>query len=315
VLVNISAMIGQAQYFLSALNMGWPVAVGVSIAMESVAIYLAAAAHYSLLSGQSSALLRLSSYGAAILSAGLNMSHYMATSTACGITFASLSLVSPWLWSTHSRARHRAQLAALGLVDQRGVKLSLNRKFWAPYRSLLVMRHAAWSGQIDPRRAVAEWESSRGAAEPARPPAVQVQRVATAGAVVTPPARPELGPASPAIRRPARLAPARIAAGAAPAGRPIKPRPLAARAIPAPSSTTGQSPYYAELAAAGTDARRARIARKITGSSSPTAVAGWLAEQGWPATVTAVRSGLRRDDGPSTGPLPRIGSVSRERAS
>lgn len=275
VLVNVSAVIGQTGYFLNALHMGLPVALGVSLAMESVAVYLAAAAHSALLAGQSSALLRLGSYVTALLAAGLNYTHYVGTSQAAGITFAALSTVSPWLWSTWSRARHRDQLSALGQVDQRGVKLSLNRKFWAPWRSLAVMRHAAWSGQTDPRLAVAEWEASRETV-----PVVQVVQADQAETdtddhQTVPQAGYRLRQSLHSITR-----------GDVP---------------PAPQD------YSTELAAAGTDAQRSRIARRITGLDSPTKLAEWLAEQGYTVTVPAIRSGLRRDeDGPPTGPQPRV---------
>jgi hypothetical protein len=54
---------------------------------------------------------------------------------------------------------HRDKLVELGLIDARGVKLSINRKFWHPIKSIRVMSYAAWAGTTDPEVAVRAWES------------------------------------------------------------------------------------------------------------------------------------------------------------
>jgi hypothetical protein len=96
--------------------------------------------------------------------AGLNFTHFSGPpvdSVALGVMFGLASLCSPWLWAVDSKAAHRAQLAARGIVDPRGVKLSTNRKLWHPVRSLRVTRYASWVGEMDPFRAVQGWESAR----------------------------------------------------------------------------------------------------------------------------------------------------------
>ena len=78
---------------------------------------------------------------------------------ATAYAFALCSLVSPWLWRIHSRAESREELKAAGEIDSRGVKLSLSRKIWHPWRSIGVLSLSAWSGETTPAKAVADWEA------------------------------------------------------------------------------------------------------------------------------------------------------------
>lgn len=162
VITNLVAAYGQAGWSYSHMHAGWGVAIGFACALESIGIYLAFEAHEALMNNQASGLLRMASYGVGLVAGALNYNHFLAQSLATAVSFGLLSAVSPWLWAVWSRARNRARLGALGLVDQRGVKLSSARRFFHPFKSLRVMSYAAWAGVTDPRDAVEEWERARG---------------------------------------------------------------------------------------------------------------------------------------------------------
>lgn len=270
-LVNFAAVYGQLGYFRTALHMGTAVALGVSLAIESTGIFLAAQAHAALLSDQSSSMLRLSSYGVAGLAAILNWWHFSQQSPAAGYTFALLSASSPWLWGVWSRSRNRDRLAQLGLVDERGVKLSLNRKLWWPGRSLGVLRHAAWVGETDPRAAVASWEAERIVTRASRRPVPAVRATATA------------------ITATGRDGSEQLAEIEPPADRLADER---------------DGVVIDALDQAGTIAIRARVAAKLWPelNGSPAAIAVKLSEYGYHHNSEAIRSALRR--GPDTGPIP-----------
>ena len=173
VMVNVAALVGQSiwtyqqltEHFLADHHRAAALsAVLMGLAMESISIYLSVQAHAAMMADQASGGLRLGSYLIGAVMAVINFSHFSAEpvdSVALGSMFGIASLVSPWLWAVDSRAAHRAQLAARGIVDPRGVKLSTVRKMTAPIRSLKVFIWAAWAGETDPVKAVRGWESTR----------------------------------------------------------------------------------------------------------------------------------------------------------
>lgn len=173
VMVNVAALVGQSiwtyqqltEHFLADHHKAAALsAVLMGLAMESISIYLSVQAHAAMMADQASGGLRLGSYLIGAVMAVINFSHFSAEpvdSVALGSMFGIASLVSPWLWAVDSRAAHRAQLAARGIVDPRGVKLSTVRKLTAPIRSLRVFIWAAWAGETDPVKAVRGWESTR----------------------------------------------------------------------------------------------------------------------------------------------------------
>jgi hypothetical protein len=173
VMVNVAALVGQSiwtyqqltEHFLADHHKAAALsAVLMGLAMESISIYLSVQAHAAMMADQASGGLRLGSYLIGAVMAIINFSHFSAdpvNSVALGSMFGIASLVSPWLWAVDSRAAHRAQLAARGIVDPRGVKLSTVRKMTAPIRSLKVFIWAAWAGETDPVKAVSGWESTR----------------------------------------------------------------------------------------------------------------------------------------------------------
>lgn len=174
ILVNIAGLVGQSiwtyqqlvRHFLADHHTIAVVsAILMGIAVESIAVYLAVQAHAAMMADQASGGLRLSSYLVGGVMAAVNYNHFESApvnSPALGLMFGIASLVSPWLWAVDSKAAHRAQLAARGIVDPRGVKLSSVRKLAAPVRSAKVWKWAAWAGETDPVKAVQGWESAIG---------------------------------------------------------------------------------------------------------------------------------------------------------
>lgn len=172
IFVNLLALIGQSIWTKHKLSevflaehtvwaLGFAVLMGLTL--ESIGTYLSLQAHAALMANQASGGLRLAAYVIGAVMAALNFSHFSAAPTSSpslGVMFGLASLCSPWLWGVESRAAHRAQLAGLGIVDPRGVKLSTWRKMWHPGRSLQVIRWAAWAGEVDPAKAVQGWESA-----------------------------------------------------------------------------------------------------------------------------------------------------------
>lgn len=204
VLVNASAIFGQAGWAFDHLvvptfraeHTAWAVTVSVlfAAAVESIGVYLAWEAHSALMADQAAALLRLGSYGIGVLVGGLNYWHFAGnggTPTAQAITFGVLSALSPWLWSIRSRSLNRGRLFELGLIDERGVKLSSSRKLWHPVRSIRVMSWAAWSGVTNPAAAVAGWEEHEAAKDAAKADTKRDTKAAEKGAepVSAPPAQ------------------------------------------------------------------------------------------------------------------------------
>lgn len=170
VLVNASAIFGQAgwafDHLVSAtfraehLTTAVLVSVLFAGAVESIGVYLAWEAHSALMADQAAGLLRMGSYAVGLLVGTLNYLHFAGdggSPTAQAVTFGALSSLSPWLWAIRSRSLNRGRLAELGLIDERGVKLSSNRKLWHPWRSIGVMSWAAWAGVTNPAAAVAGW--------------------------------------------------------------------------------------------------------------------------------------------------------------
>jgi hypothetical protein len=158
VLVNLTAVWGQAGWAYDHITHGgFLVALLFALSVESIGVYLAWESHEALMADQASAFLRFGSYIVGALVGVLNYLHFSAQSFAIGVAFGALSAISPWLWGIWSRARNRTRLAELGLVDVRGVKLSMARKLWHPIRSVRVLSWAAWEGVTDPADAVAGW--------------------------------------------------------------------------------------------------------------------------------------------------------------
>lgn len=204
-LVNTVAFFGQFGYLRAHLP--WPT-VGVvlaALALESIAIYLQWQAHLAQMSNDSALRLRLASYFLALVIGALNYSHYAGPHwrpTAAAVICGLMSVISPWLWSVHSRRVSRDELMARGLVEEHALRLGATRWTWHLARSLRVMHAATWSGETSPARAVAEYGKPGW-------PALVPPRAALAHATV-PPAQPDPVPpprAMPALEPVPDLAP------------------------------------------------------------------------------------------------------------
>jgi hypothetical protein len=129
----------------------------VSVALESIAVYLAWQAHVAQLADDSAFRLRLAAYGMALVIGALNYSHYMRPGwrpTVAAVTFGMLSAISPWLWSIHSRRESRDALKARGLIEDHAVRLGGTRWFFHLYRCIRVMWVASWIGETRPAEAI-----------------------------------------------------------------------------------------------------------------------------------------------------------------
>jgi hypothetical protein len=71
------------------------------------------------------------------------------------VTFALMSVSSPWLWSVHSRRTSRDALLAAGDLEPHAVRLGMTRWTWHPVRSARVMWLATWEGECSPKAAIA----------------------------------------------------------------------------------------------------------------------------------------------------------------
>lgn len=176
VIVNLAALGGQFSWALDHLKIGNPGTIArvfasaiYAIAVESIALFLQYYANRALKNRDSAAMLYLGAFVVAGLVALINFSHFYdpkislinLSTQATAYAFALCSLVSPWLWRVHSRAESREELKAAGEIDSRGVKLSLSRKIWHPWRSLGVISLSAWTGETTPTKAVADWETKQ----------------------------------------------------------------------------------------------------------------------------------------------------------
>lgn len=174
VIVNCVAFRAQLRFWQAHLTAGD--AILVSVALESIAIYLAWQAHLAQLADDSSFRLRFGAYGMALLIGTLNYSHYMKPGwrpTVAAVTFGMLSAISPWLWSIHSRRGSRDWLKALRLIEDHAVRLGATRWFFHAYRCLRVMRAATWKGENRPAEAIAlvyPGEPARSTASQSPPP-------------------------------------------------------------------------------------------------------------------------------------------------
>jgi hypothetical protein len=218
VIVNYVAFRAQLRFWQA--HLGRSDAFLVSVALESIAIYLAWQAHRALVKDDSALRLRFGAYGMALIIGTLNYSHYMKPGwrpTVAAVTFGMMSAVSPWLWSIHSRRESRDDLKAQDLIEDHGVRLGFSRWFWYPRRSAQVQRLAAWAGENRPAAAIALYESrreSRRAGREAAQRAGQAPHKAAKAASQAESARPAAPAAKQPLPAPAREPRARLARAA-----------------------------------------------------------------------------------------------------
>lgn len=170
-LVNATAFIGQFAWTRDHVPWIAPGQVLFSVAIESVAIYLAWHAHQAQLANDSATRLKLAAYSFALVIGAMNYSHYADhwRPNALAVALGLMSALSPWLWGVHSRRASRDQLLAQGLVEPHAVRLGATRWTWHPFRAFIVMRRATWVGEASPQRAIAPFEDRWDALAPAEP--------------------------------------------------------------------------------------------------------------------------------------------------
>jgi hypothetical protein len=156
VLVNSTAFIGQFAWTRQHVPWIIPGQVLFSVAIESVAIYLAWHAHLAALANDSASRLKLGAYLFALIIGAMNYSHYAShwRPNALAIGLGLMSALSPWLWGIHTRRTSRDKLMERGLVEEHAVRLGANRWLWHAWRSARVMFRATWVGETDPQRAI-----------------------------------------------------------------------------------------------------------------------------------------------------------------
>jgi hypothetical protein len=208
VIVNYVAFRAQLRFWQA--HLGPADAFLVSVALETVAVYLAWQAHRALVKDDSALRLRAGAYGIALFIGLLNYSHYMKPGwrpTVAAVTFGAMSAISPWLWSIHSRRESRDDLKARDLIEDHGVRLGFSRWFWYPLRSAMVQRRSAWAGENRPAAAIALYEDDR--AERRRKRAERHRK--SGGDQIIPEAAPQTPPPahSPREPRPRRVSEAR----------------------------------------------------------------------------------------------------------
>jgi hypothetical protein len=170
-LVNAVAFIGQFEFLHTHVPWILPGQVLFAVALESVAVYLAAHAHIAKMANDSSGRIMLSAYLFALVIAAMNYSHYAAPHwrpTFMAVGLALMSASSPWLWNVHSRRVSRDKLMARGLLEEKSVRLGATRWTWHPYRSMIVTWLATWEGETNVQRAIAMWKEHVSLAEERR---------------------------------------------------------------------------------------------------------------------------------------------------
>ena len=157
VLVNVVAFSGQLAFLREHLPWGLAGQILMAVTLESIAVYLAWQAHLAALANDSALRLRLAAYGFAFVIAAMNYSHYAGPGwapTFAAVAVALCSAASPWLWGIHTRRVSRDQLMTAGLIEPHALRLGATRWFWHAYRSVRVMKTAAWHGETDPGKAI-----------------------------------------------------------------------------------------------------------------------------------------------------------------
>lgn len=156
VLVNALAFYGQMAWASSTFHAtSWVLPVLFAAAMESIALFLAVMAHMAKMAGDSAGKLTASAYLLAAVVGVLNYGHWISINQAAALSFGLLSAISPWLWGIWSRALHREQLRAQGLVEPRAVKFATVRWVLFPRATYAAFRAAVWVGETNPMAALA----------------------------------------------------------------------------------------------------------------------------------------------------------------
>lgn len=163
VLINVFAAFGQSMWSYDQLHrlVPWGIvplilALGLAVTLETIALVLSGIAHTARMAGDAALPAQFGAFAIAAAVGGMNYSHWSQNwaPTGLALVFAGFSMLSPWLWGTWSKARHRAALRERGQIDPRAVRFSLARWVLYPRATFTAYRRAVWVGETDPARAV-----------------------------------------------------------------------------------------------------------------------------------------------------------------
>lgn len=166
IMVNGTAFIGQFAFIQA--HVPWPF-IGqtlVAVTFETVAVYLAWQAHLATMADDSATRIKLGAYLFALIMGCMNYSHYAGPHlhpTFMAVGMFLMSTISPLLWGIHTRRSSRDKLMARGLVEPHAVRLGATRWTWHLYRSAVTTWLCTWSGENDPKRAIAMYEERKAA--------------------------------------------------------------------------------------------------------------------------------------------------------
>lgn len=159
---NGTAFTGQLFFFHDHAK-SWPF-VGVILfaaTMESIALYLASEAAEREKKNIASFNVRMASYAFGLFVGIINYSHYAGADfrpTVFAVIFGAMSALSPWLWAMYGRGQAYEMQLENGLIEARGVKFAKIRWIMWPYETFHAMRLAAWTGERNPEKAIADYE-------------------------------------------------------------------------------------------------------------------------------------------------------------
>lgn len=161
IMVNGVALAGQYGFAKDKLSSWHPIGDAMfAVALESIAIFLAAMAFRAEKRNDSALRLKLTSYAYGFIVGWINYSHWSHSDKAVALIVGMMSASSPFLWSIYSRSTSREILFTKGLIEEHSLRLGATRWLWHPILSFKVTRMATWTGSNKPGKAIAEWELS-----------------------------------------------------------------------------------------------------------------------------------------------------------
>jgi hypothetical protein len=168
-LANIIAALGQSIAGQPEFDkvapwaISWGLAVLLAVTLETFSLVFTRIAHTARLNRDAALPPQLAAYLIAGVVALSNWWHWSDdwAPTYMAWAFAGFSFASPWVWAAWSKARHRVELRAAGLIDGRTVRFSLARWCMAPIRTFFALRVAVLEGIATPQEAAARYEQIR----------------------------------------------------------------------------------------------------------------------------------------------------------
>jgi hypothetical protein len=253
-LANIIAALGQSIAGQPEFDkvapwaISWGLAVLLAVTLETFSLVFTRIAHTARLNRDAALPPQLAAYLIAGVVALSNWWHWSDdwAPTYMAWAFAGFSFASPWVWAAWSKARHRVELRAAGLIDGRTVRFSLARWCMAPIRTFFALRVAVLEGIATPQEAAARYEQIRAERRARRAARRAARRTAKAkpaagqATTVGPLARPT-GQKTGSWSKPPVIRGAAGATGPAPTSPPPpQAKPAARPKVPAPAAEAAQ---------------------------------------------------------------------------